>query len=125
MRVYVLPSFVTIQINTALKPSELPRNCEKCFVTIQINTALKPSSELIGTGMRFVTIQINTALKRYRLLPHLDTSFVTIQINTALKPRRRFRNRAACLSQTTDLNDLLYFYKFLIIIKSSSRVYCG
>ena len=52
-------------------------------------------------------------------------SFVTIQINTALKPRRRFRNRAARLSQTTDLNDFLYFYKFLVIIKSSSRIYCG
>lgn len=51
--------------------------------------------------------------------------FVTIQINTALKPRRRFRNRAARLSQNTDLNDFLYFYKFLVIIKSSSRVYCG
>ena len=73
----------------------------------------------------FVTIQINTALKLLGSLQFELKGFVTIQINTALKPRRRFRNRAACLSQTTDLNDLLYFYKFLIIIKSSSRVYCG
>ena len=73
----------------------------------------------------FVTIQINTALKQTPIVSVGSNSFVTIQINTALKPRRRFRNRAACLSQTTDLNDLLYFYKFLIIIKSSSRVYCG
>ena len=76
-------------------------------------------------GARFVTIQINTALKQLIEGRAFSTRFVTIQINTALKPRRRFRNRAACLSQTTDLNDLLYFYKFLIIIKSSSRVYCG
>ena len=54
---------------------------------------------------RFVTIQINTALKQDILEAVKPLSFVTIQINTALKPRRRFRNRAAHLSQTTDLND--------------------
>ena len=73
----------------------------------------------------FVTIQINTALKLHTNLALLNLRFVTIQINTALKPRRQFRNRAARLSQTTDVNDFLYFYKFLIIIKSSSSVYCG
>ena len=73
----------------------------------------------------FVTIQINTALKLTGGTVGNVGSFVTIQINTALKPRRRFRNRAARLSQTTDLNDFLYFYKFLVIIKSSSRIYCG
>ena len=72
---------------------------------------------------RFVTIQINTALKPEEKCLGVPTSFVTIQINTALKPRRRFRNRAARLSRTTDLNDFHYFYKFLINIKSSSRVY--
>ena len=95
------------------------------FVTIQINTALKQLIEGRAFSTRFVTIQINTALKHARFDCDNSKCFVTIQINTALKPRRRFRNRAACLSQTTDLNDLLYFYKFLIIIKSSSRVYCG
>ena len=73
----------------------------------------------------FVTIQINTALKLFAFRHSRLARFVTIQINTALKPRRRFRNRAARLSQTTDLNDFLYFYKFLVIIKSSSRIYCG
>ena len=73
----------------------------------------------------FVTIQINTALKLMAEKGQFIVGFVTIQINTALKPRRRLRNRAARLSQTTDLNDFHYFYKFLIIIKSSSRVYCG
>ena len=53
----------------------------------------------------FVTIQINTALKRGNPNNEPKLCFVTIQINTALKPRRSFRNRAAHLSQTTDLND--------------------
>ena len=75
--------------------------------------------------MRFVTIQINTALKLADSVTANRLGFVTIQINTALKPRRRFRNHAARLSQTTDLNDFLCFYKFLINIKSSSSVYCG
>ena len=97
----------------------------KSFVTIQINTALKRILKLYLQRWSFVTIQINTALKQKIFSITQKLGFVTIQINTALKPRRRFRNRAACLSQTTDLNDLLYFYKFLIIIKSSSRVYCG
>ena len=98
---------------------------QKRFVTIQINTALKRIIDPITNLLSFVTIQINTALKHTTVDCFVPSRFVTIQINTALKPRRRFRNRAACLSQTTDLNDLLYFYKFLIIIKSSSRVYCG
>ena len=93
------------------------------FVTIQINTALKLSSNEMLNKNSFVTIQINTALKLKEQLFVNWRSFVTIQINTALKPRRRFRNRAARLSRTTDLNDFHYFYKFLINIKSSSRVY--
>ena len=93
------------------------------FVTIQINTALKRSQDYSFQKSSFVTIQINTALKRGWSVIVLIVCFVTIQINTALKPRRRFRNRAARLSRTTDLNDFHYFYKFLINIKSSSRVY--
>ena len=117
--------FVTIQINTALKPPYLIASPFASFVTIQINTALKLNSPCNVRLSCFVTIQINTALKHSYFIIVFDHRFVTIQINTALKPRRRFRNRAARLSQTTDLNDFLYFYKFLIIIKSSSRVYCG
>ena len=95
------------------------------FVTIQINTALKLRFQRIEFLFGFVTIQINTALKQNCFFEWVEICFVTIQINTALKPRRRFRNRAARLSQTTDLNDFLCFYKFLVIIKSSSRIYCG
>lgn len=69
----------------------------------------------------FVTIQINAALKLIATNETLTVCFVTIQINTALKPRRRFRNRAAHLSQTTDLNDFLTVYNSLSIIKSSSK----
>ena len=55
--------FVTIQINTALKP-KIPRTVRyPSFVTIQINTALKPPFRFILLVVRFVTIQINTALK--------------------------------------------------------------
>ena len=69
----------------------------------------------------FVTIQINTALKHSNSWFDIRLGFVAIQINTALKPRRRFRNRAAHLSQTTDLNDFLTVYNSLSIIKSSSK----
>ena len=115
--------FVTIQINTALKHYFTILFYFICFVTIQINTALKQSRNSFLLKAGFVTIQINTALKQSILRKCSKNSFVTIQINTALKPRRRFRNRAARLSRTTDLNDFHYFYKFLINIKSSSRVY--
>ena len=91
------------------------------FVTIQINTALKHCKNEIRTLKCFVTIQINTALKQYLNKLLSMSCFVTIQINTALKPRRRFRNRAAHLSQTTDLNDFLTVYNSLSIIKSSSK----
>ena len=117
--------FVTIQINTALKQRYSTIFIQSCFVTIQINTALKQAICNTSCRIRFVTIQINTALKPTNIISTVIYCFVTIQINTALKPRRRLRNRAARLSQTTDLNDFHYFYKFLIIIKSSSRVYCG
>ena len=122
---HLVQCFVTIQINTALKQWKLSIATFVSFVTIQINTALKLFSADTRRYICFVTIQINTALKLYLYHCLIRVCFVTIQINTALKPRRRFRNRAAPLSQTTDLNDFLYFYKFLIIIKSSSRVYCG
>ena len=42
----------------------------KCFVTIQINTALKPLNRFKLSDLCFVTIQINTALKprkRFRI----------------------------------------------------------
>ena len=125
MILFIYGSFVTIQINTALKPTNVISSIVYSFVTIQINTALKQGDDSIDLDSCFVTIQINTALKPTFQHTGSDGSFVTIQINTALKPRRRFRNRAARLSQTTDLNDFLYFYKFLVIIKSSSRIYCG
>ena len=73
--------------------------------TIQINTALKLRSRSCFHFASFVTIQINTALKQRCCCKSPNVGFVTIQINTALKPRRSFRNRAAHLSQTTDLND--------------------
>ena len=76
---------------------------------------------MLGREFSFVTIQINTALKPGRTTLCSRVGFVTIQINTALKPRRRFRNRAAHLSQTTDLNDFLTFYNSLSIIKSWSK----
>ena len=79
------------------------------FVTIQINTALKRLVNLPTKHTCFVTIQINTALKLIDFRRKMKSSFVTIQINTALKPRRRFRNRATHLSQTTDLNRFRYF----------------
>ena len=120
-----LACFVTIQINTALKLEIAKIDSFSSFVTIQINTALKLGLYGFRCSFGFVTIQINTALKLERFNDRCHKRFVTIQINTALKPRRRFRNRAARLSQTTDLNDFLYFYKFLVIIKSSSRIYCG
>ena len=114
-------SFVTIQINTALKLSEYLKDAQEGFVTIQINTALKRKRVDRYRITSFVTIQINTALKLLLEGSVHIPCFVTIQINTALKPRRRFRNRAAHLSQTTDLNDFLTVYNSLSIIKSSSK----
>ena len=66
------------------------RELEMSFISYQINKALKRGVGRNSVPRSFISYQINKALKPPVVIHFLDFGFISYQINKALKPQIQF-----------------------------------